>query len=268
MISDLRAVRGHLAAWDPVTQKEVWRVQHTTSWNGGLLTTAGNLLFQGRADGVFAAYAADSGELLWEFPANVGIIAAPISYSVDGEQYISVVAGWGGAFGLASGVPRHRDNVLSEGRILTFKLGGKAELPALEVTFIDIPEPPPMQTTPEQVAQGEGLYHQYCAVCHSPGATGSSGGIADLRYTNAATHESWDAIVRGGAFLGKGMPKFDHVLDAEDAQAIRAYIVEQTRGTIAFCQSAYRENYPELLDTACTRPQVSVQSSAQSSESD
>jgi len=258
MIADLRNVRGHLAAWDPVTQQEVWRVQHQMSWNGGLLSTAGNLLFQGRADGQFAAYRADTGELLWEFPTQVGIIAAPVTFAVDGEQYVSVVAGWGGAFGLASGVPRHRDNVLSEGRILTFKLDGKATLPPVNVAYLDIPQPPPMDTTAEQVAHGEGLYHQYCAVCHSPGVTAAGAGVADLRYAAPSTHESWDAIVRGGAFVGKGMPKFDHVMAAGDAEAIRAYVVEQTKTSIAFCQSAYRDNYPELLDTACTRPEVSA----------
>jgi quinohemoprotein ethanol dehydrogenase len=259
MISDLQNVRGFLAAWDPVTQQEVWRVQHQMSWNGGLLSTAGNLLFQGRADGQFAAYRADTGELLWEFPAQVGIIAAPVTYAVDGEQYVSVVAGWGGVFGLASGVPRHRDNVLSEGRILTFKLGGEATLPPVNVAYLDIPEPPAMETKPEQVALGEGLYHQYCAVCHSPGVTAAGAGVADLRYATPATHESWDAIVRGGAFTGKGMPRFDHILDASEAEAVHAYVVEQTRTSIAFCQSAYRDNYPELLDTACTRPEVSDQ---------
>ncbi len=126
----MRKVGGHLAAWDPVKQKEVWRVDHKTSWNGGLLSTAGNLVFQGRSDGMFAAYAADSGKLVWETPVHIGIIAPPISYLVDGEQYIAVAAGWGGAFGLASGVPKHRDNVLTEGRILVFKLGGKATLPS------------------------------------------------------------------------------------------------------------------------------------------
>ena len=84
-----------------------------------------------------------------------GIIAPPISYSVDGEQYIAVAAGWGGAFGLASGVPKHRDNVLTEGRILVFKLGGKAVMPEPKVTPINIPAQPDLKATPEQVAQGE-----------------------------------------------------------------------------------------------------------------
>ncbi len=256
MIADLQDIKGYIAAWDPVTQQEVWRVQHKLSWNGGLLSTAGNLLFQGRADGQFAAYRADTGELVWEFQTNIGIIAPPVTYAVDGEQYIAVIAGWGGTFGLSSGVPRHRDNVLIEGRILAFKLGGKTLLPPISVAYIDIPQPPPMQTTPEQVAAGEAAYHRYCSVCHAPGATASGGGVPDLRYSSAGTHQAWDAIVRGGAYVGRGMASFAHVLDAAEAEAIRAYVIEQTKATIAFCQSDYRKNYPELLDTACTRPQV------------
>ena len=94
-------VSGHLLAWDPVAQKEVWRAQYTGPWNGGTLTTAGNLVFQGTAHGTFAAYRASDGERLWETPAGTGIVAAPISYELDGVQYVAVMAGWGGAFALA-----------------------------------------------------------------------------------------------------------------------------------------------------------------------
>src|SRR5262249_34992305 len=138
-IDALRKVKGYLSAWDPVKQKEVWRVEHPTSWNGGLLSTAGNLVFQGRSNGYFAAYAADTGKLLWDTPVHTGIIAPPISYTVDGEQYIAVAAGWGGAFALASVVPKHHDNVLTEGRILVYKLGGKTPLPEPQITSINIP---------------------------------------------------------------------------------------------------------------------------------
>ena len=96
-------VRGHIAAWDPVAQKEVWRVQHAGSWNGGILSTAGNLIFQGTSHGQFAAYNAETGEQLWTTEAQTGVVAPPITYSIDGEQYITVVAGWGGVFGLAAG---------------------------------------------------------------------------------------------------------------------------------------------------------------------
>ncbi|MEQ8484307.1 MAG: PQQ-dependent dehydrogenase, methanol/ethanol family [Pseudomonadales bacterium] len=253
MVDALSQVKGHLSAWDPVTQQEVWRVQHDTSWNGGLVSTAGNLVFQGRADGHFAAYAADTGALLWEFPTHEGIIAAPITYSIDGEQYVSVVAGWGGAFALASGVPRHRGNMLSEGRILTFKLGGTAALPAPNVSFLEIPEPPTVPSTPDQVAKGEVVYHTYCATCHGPGAVSSGGGTADLRYASADVHASWDAIVRQGAFVGKGMPAFDQAMTEADALAVQAYVIDQAKNSIALCASEYRKNYPEVVGSACVR---------------
>ena len=255
LLADLRDVKGHLAAWDPVQQREVWRVQHAMSWNGGLLSTAGNLVFQGLADGRFAAYAADSGELLWAYSVDTGIVAAPVAYEVGGEQYIAVVAGWGGAYSQASGVPRHQNNVLSQGRILAFKLGGKVELPAFEVAYLEIPEPPDIATTPDRVAAGELLFHRTCAVCHGPGVTGS-GALADLRYSTEATHAIWNSIVLQGAFTEKGMPRFDDVLSVEDSLALQAYVIDMTRQTIAFCESEYRRVYPELLDTACTRAAV------------
>ena len=256
LLSDLSEVKGFLTAWDPVTQEPKWKIEHSMSWNGGLLSTGGNLVFQGRADGQFAAYSADKGELLWEFPADIGIIAAPVTYEIDGEQYVTIVAGWGGAFALASGVPRHRDNALTDGRILTFKLGADMQLPKVDVAYIDIPEPPTMEATAAQIEHGAGLYAQYCGVCHGAGVTGSGGGIPDLRYTTAETHKAWDAIVRQGAFVGKGMAKFDHVLNEQDSKDIQAYVIATTKGTIEFCKSDYRKNFPELLDTACTRPQL------------
>jgi len=259
MVEDLQNVKGHLSAWDPVTQTEKWRVQHETSWNGGVLTTAGNLVFQGRADGTFAAYTADTGELVWEFPTHIGIIAAPVSYSVDGEQYVTVVAGWGGAFALASGVPRHRGNKLTEGRIYTFKLGGDADLPEPQVAYLELPEPPDVDYTPAQVASGEKLYHTYCAVCHGPGAVSSGGGTPDLRYSSADVHDSWNAIVLQGAYTGKGMVSFDHVMNEDDSEAVQAYVISQTRGSIALCQGEYRKNYPEVIGNACIRAQPETQ---------
>lgn len=256
-IDNLQSIKGYLTAWDPVTQQEVWRVQHATAWNGGLLSTGGNLIFQGRADGQFSAYRADTGELVWESPVHVGIIAAPVSYSVDGEQYITVVAGWGGAYGLASGAPRHRNNVLSEGRILTYKLGGKTELPKPEVTYLAVPTPPAMDYTPEQQKHGQDVFHTYCAVCHGPGV-GTSGPITNLLYSSEDTHAIWDAIVVGGAHIEKGMPSFAHALSTADSQDVRAYVIERAKTVIAFCESSFREEYPELLDTACEVPTLST----------
>ena len=255
----LRSMKGHLAAWDPVAQREVWRVQHPTTWNGGLLSTAGNLVFQGRSDGYFAAYAADSGALLWETPVHMGIIAAPVTYTVDGEQYVAVVAGWGGSFTVFSGVPRHKGNVLTEGRILAFKLGGASELPEPAVTHVNIPEPPDIDATPEAIASGELLYHTWCSGCHGSGVTSGSN-LPDLKYVSAAIHENWEAIVRGGAYATAGMPGFDHVLSEADSEAVHAYVVNQTRVAIAFCESEYPDVYPELFGTACTKRVVAHES--------
>lgn len=254
-IENLQSIRGFLTAWDPITQKEVWRVEHATTWNGGLLSTSGNLIFQGRADGEFAAYTADTGELVWESPVHAGIIAAPVSYAVDGEQYITVVAGWGGAYGLTSGAPRHKGNVISEGRILTYKLGGEEKLPEPQLTYLNVPQPPEMAYTAEQRALGEELFHNYCAVCHGPGA-GTMGPIPNLMYSDPTVHDTWDGIVIGGARASLGMPKFDHAIDAAGSQAIRAYVIDTAKNTILFCESDYRKQFPELLDTACQMPIV------------
>ena len=128
------------------------------------------------------------------------------------------MAGWGGAYGLASGAPS-KGNVLSKGRILTYKLGGDLTLPEPEVTYLAIPAPPAMDYTPEQVAEGQDLFHQYCAVCHGPGG-GTQGPVASLLYSDQSVHEIWDAIVVGGAFTQKGMPNFKHALDSRKSQAI------------------------------------------------
>ncbi len=255
LVAALQGVRGHLAAWDPVAQREVWRVQHATSWNGGLLSTAGNLVFQGRSDGQFAAYRADDGTLLWEFPVHTGIIAPPVSYGIEGEQYIAVIAGWGGAFANASGVPKHRNNVLRAGRLLSFKLGGTEQLPVPNLTFVNLPPVPDLQASETQLTQGKADYQEYCSACHGSGAV-SSGSNPDLRYMSAATHASWDAIVRGGAYTGKGMVSFAHVLDEAASEALHAYVIKRNRDSVVLCQSDYPKNYPEVLETACIRREV------------
>lgn len=250
-----QSLKGHLIAWDPIRGREAWRVQHASSWNGGVLSTAGNLVFQGRADGSFAAYAADSGKLLWETPVYTGIVAPPITYTVDGEQYVAVVAGWGGSFTLFSGKPRHKGNVLSEGRILAFKLASDARLPEPRVTYVNIPEPPAVAATAEETARGKRLYHAWCFSCHGSAAN-SSGAVKDLKYISRATHDAWDKIVLEGIYASAGMPAFDHALDGRDAEAIRAYVVSEAEAAIEMCRSDYPRRYPELLGSACALPVV------------
>src|SRR5580704_12256450 len=132
----LASVRGYLKAWDPVTQKEVWRVEQPGAWNGGVLSTAGGLVFEGNAAGTFNAYSADKGAPLWSFAAQTGVIAAPMSYAVGGQQYVAVVVGWGGTFALAGGeVARKGTLAQNRSRVLAFRIGGTAKLPP--------PSPPP-----------------------------------------------------------------------------------------------------------------------------
>ena len=110
-----------------------------------------------------------------------------------------------------------------------------------------------MRDTPDQVQHGSDLYHNYCSVCHGPGATASTGGIPDLRYASPETHQVWNAIVVDGAYSMRGMAGFGHVLSKDDSEAIQAYVVDTTRNVIALCETEYRKNYPELLETACTK---------------
>ena len=120
---------GHLLAWDPIKQKEAWRVPYKMMWNGGTLTTAGNLVFQGTSDGRFVAYSADKGEKLWEINVGIGIIAPPVTYQIDGVQYVTVMVGWGGAFPLTGGYSYIPElNTVNVGRVLTFALNAKQEL--------------------------------------------------------------------------------------------------------------------------------------------
>lgn len=218
-------VRGHISAWDPVKQREVWRVQHAGSWNGGILSTAGNLVFQGTSHGRIKAYRADDGEELWSAPAQTGVIAPPVTYMVDGEQFVTVVAGWGGAFALASGAAAEKLKHKSRGRILTFKLGGKEKLPAMP-KHAPLPDPLPMSADATEIAHGKLMYHRYCGVCHGAGVLGG-GVISDLRYTVAERHWVFEDIVLGGILQDLGMVGFADVLTKEDVKAIQGYVISR-----------------------------------------
>ena len=218
-------VKGQIIAWDPVARREVWRVQHALPSNGGMLATAGNLIFQGNATGTFAAYRADTGEQLWSTPAQTGVVAPPVTYTVDGEQYVTVLAGWGGAFPLFGGDFAHAAGVRNNSRILTFKLGAGGSLPPLEMPDLVL-DPPPRIDDPEAIARGKQLYSDRCMVCHGDGAVGG-GVIPDLRYMDAAKHQAWLGVVIGGMHQQKGMVSFAGALTAEDATDIQAFVIER-----------------------------------------
>jgi quinohemoprotein ethanol dehydrogenase len=218
--------KGWLSAWNPVTQREVWRGPVEQKGSGGVLVTAGNLVFQGTIGTTFVAYRADTGEKVWEMPVQQVPIAAPIAYEVDGEQYIAVNAGWGG--GLAH-VERsnYSQLFLSKPRLLVFKLGGTARLPPLPPESMQVPElspPPPLTGTPAQVALGERLYGENCALCHG---TAARGGVKDLRHMTPATHAAFLDIVLGGTRAASGMASFADTLSREQAEAIHHYLISR-----------------------------------------
>jgi PQQ-dependent dehydrogenase (methanol/ethanol family) len=218
---------GDLLAWDPVARKAAWRVKSPVLEGGGVLATAGNLVFQGRADGVLAAYRATDGKQLWTFDAGTGIMAPPVTYTVEGIQYVSVMAGWGGAPGLFN-LPGSGPVKPGFGRILTFALGGAAKLKAPAFGHKDPPVPAlTTRASPQQVHEGGLLFNEYCFACH--GLNAVAGSLPDLRYADKETLLGIDEIVLRGNRASAGMPSFQKVLNTTQVQAIQAYIVSRAR---------------------------------------
>ncbi|HIF18986.1 MAG TPA: PQQ-dependent dehydrogenase, methanol/ethanol family [Gammaproteobacteria bacterium] len=225
----VRSVRGRLSAWDPVEQKEVWKQYLTLPWNGGILSTSGNLVFQGTSDGELVAYDASTGEQKWSKNLQTGIVAAPITYSINGKQYVTVVAGYGGVFALQAGLPPKYSGGPINARIVTFSLDGDIQLPQRPAN-INMPKPPPPNEDQASIARGEVLYHLECHVCHGAGAMGG-GVISDLRYMTKETHEKFEAITLGGLYIEKGMVGFARRLNEQNAEDIHAYLIQRANET-------------------------------------
>jgi quinohemoprotein ethanol dehydrogenase len=224
----LGGLKGHLLAWDPAAKKEVWRAELGHPWNGGVVSTAGNLVFQGTAMGEFVAYRADTGERLWSADTQAGVLAAPISYAVDGDQYVAVEVGWGGAFGLAAGELALKSHTASNlPRILVYKIGGTATLPALTETRPTVLDPPRDTASAATVTAGKKLYHTFCSNCHGDSATGS-GVLPDLRYSSVINDaRAMDVIVRQGSLQASGMVAFKDEVSSQDLEQIRAYVIHR-----------------------------------------
>jgi len=219
--------KGYLLAWDPVKQKEVWRANYLGPWNGGVLSTAGNLVFQGNAAAFFSAYRADDGERLWTAPAQSAIMAAPISYQLDGEQYVAVLSGWGGAYPFMEGEQSRRSgNTRNVSRLLVFKLGGQGRLPALPADAALPLDPPPASANAHTVAVGADLFGRFCGVCHGEAAIGG-GVVPDLRTSPFLGTDAWNSIVLDGALRQGGMAAFAPVLDRGQAAAIGDYVIQR-----------------------------------------
>ncbi|WP_031337295.1 PQQ-dependent dehydrogenase, methanol/ethanol family [Rhodopseudomonas sp. B29] len=210
---------GRLVAWDPIQQKEVWHADYVSPWNGGTLTTAGNLVFQGTADGRFVAYNAKTGEKLWESPLGTGAVAAPATYMVDGVQYVSIAVGWGGVFGISARATDHE----APGTVYTFAVGGKAPMPEFAkyqmgnlLTGV--------QYDPKDVPEGTAIYVAACATCHGVPGVDRGGNVKNLGYTRPENIVHLKDIVFKGPFREKGMPDFTGKLTDADVVKIQAFI--------------------------------------------
>ena len=221
----MNSVRGRLVAWDPIRQKQAWDVDRPEAWNGGVVSTAGNLVFEGTAKGNFEAYRADTGARVWSYAIQTGAIAGPVTYMVNGEQYVAILAGWGGVFPLAAGEPALKSGrVRNVSRMLAFKLGGKAVLPALPEMEPEVLHPPAAVADAATVHRGAQLYQRFCGNCHGDVAV-SGGVLPDLRYSSTLTNDQWFSVVLGGLLRENGMASFAKEISRRDAAAIRAYVI-------------------------------------------
>jgi len=224
----IAATRGALIAWDPVNKREAWRVQYGTPWNGGTLATAGNLVFQGTAVGQFQAFRADNGQKLWSMPVQSGVLSAPSTFAVKGEQYVAFTTSRGGVYALAPGAVAGAYNRLPAiSRLVVLKLGGNAQLPPAPPTEVTPLDPPKSTGTQAQIKDGHDLYARNCSVCHGDSAT--SGGVnPDLRHSGIlGDANSWKAVVHDGLLKDNGMVAFANTLSPEQIENIRLFVIDQ-----------------------------------------
>ncbi len=243
-------MEGKLVAWDPTSRSVRWFVEQQLQTNSGVLSTAGNLVFQGEGTGVFGAFAADTGRKLWSIQTGSAIDAVPVSFQVHGAQYIVIPVGWGSASRLflpasTMATPRSKRG---PARLLAFRLGAHTPFPVPPDIVPEVPEPPEEMGTQAAIEQGRLLYETHlCGGCHAPGLDGSgawtvNGAVPDLRYAPREVHAEWDAIVLGGSHTAQGMLAFgvdQHFPDVKaltpsESSAIHAYVIDQA-------WKAYRE---------------------------
>jgi quinohemoprotein ethanol dehydrogenase len=213
-----RTSRAFLVAWDPVARREVWRSENRGTIASGVLSTAGGLVFQGAQKGEFAAFRDSDGKKLWSMDPQTGVVAAAVTYLVDGEQYVAQLAGYG-----------TRDYYTpNHSRLLVFKLGGTAQLPPPgELPPARAFNPPAAFGDEALLAQGADAFQAHCVMCHET-QFGNRGLFPDLRASpmiNSA--QAFRTVVIDGALEGRGMVSFRDRLTAAQAEAVRAYLVRR-----------------------------------------
>ena len=222
------AMNGSLIAWDPVAGKARWTIAYPGPTNGGTLATAGNLVFQGTAGGDFQAFTADTGKQLWTFPTQTGVLAAPITYSVKGVQYVAILVGWGGVWDVSGGNLVSKTGMTRNvSRLLVFKIGGSAKLPAPLPEDKRVLDPPPFTGKPDQVADGSSHYGNSCSVCHGNAAV--SGALnPDLRHSAALNDPKlWQQIVHDGLLKDNGMVAWAGQYSPVQIENLRQYVIKR-----------------------------------------
>jgi quinohemoprotein ethanol dehydrogenase len=217
--------KGYMLAWDPVAQKEAFRIPYPHPGNSGTMVTAGNLLVQGTIKKTLAIYRADNGKKLWEMDVGTVPSAGAATYTIKGKQYIAINAGWNSAIvqGLDEG---GKQFTFSPARLLVFALDAKGVTLPPAPDAAAIPPPPAKEPPAELVAKGEPLYDRTCSTCHGKNAVG---GVKDLRHLDSATHAAFNDIVLGGVRKDKGMASFADVLSKDDAEAIHDYLIARAQ---------------------------------------
>jgi PQQ-dependent dehydrogenase (methanol/ethanol family) len=220
-----RGVSGRLKAWDPVTRKVVWESEPYANGGptSGVLATAGNLVFMGNGGGkVLSAYDAKVGTKLWSFDAKTAVFAAPITYELDGVQYVAASVG-GVVQGADYFAPTHA-------RMLVFALGGKGVLPEPEPYTPPPLNPPPSTASAQVIAQGGEKYTQYCSVCHGVNGFQARSSFPNLTITPLLWgQEAFDSVVLLGGRQERGMGSFAKDLKPEDTVAIREYLISRAQ---------------------------------------
>jgi quinohemoprotein ethanol dehydrogenase len=221
-------VRSMLKAIDPSSGRVVWQQPTSQDYflvDGGALSTGGGLVFAGREDGKFVAYDAKTGRVLKVLETGSPIMAAPMTYEVNRRQYVAVLCGHGGTFWTFTGTAAL--SYINEGRVLAFALDGSEEVPKPPRRESEPYREPPARTgTPEQIASGKSLFFEWCSRCHTIGVPAMSPDLSRLN-DGIGAFDTFKAIVRGGAFIPLGMPRFDDVVSESDATDIHDYIVDQ-----------------------------------------
>lgn len=220
------SMQERLIAWDPIAKKERWGVPLKGFMNGGTLTTAGNLVFQGTSDGRFVAYNATTGDTLKELDIGTGIVAAPMSFMINDEQFIAVMAGYGG---VVSGAFHHDTapyRYQNLGRIIVFKLGGSDVPLPPPIVARSAPESPPLRGTSAQYEEGRSLFKIHCWRCHG-GTEKEISAYPNLMMMSEGIHQLFDKIVLDGLFSAGGMASFSDVLNEKNVEDIHVYLIHE-----------------------------------------